>query len=319
MNRVREPHRPAVHIVVTCANRKRLPVPPRLRLSDLRERRPGPRFAAWTRRLAVEAPSAPVQDMYGGEHWQVARQLPTTGGLAAALWVCSAGYGLLASRTVIRPYAATFSAGVPDSVGPSRGEARDWWQRLTGWQGPDPDQPRSFADLALRNPEATIIAVLSDAYLRACAEDLVEAAGRLSDSDRFVVVGPPGRCAEVEDLLVPITARLRSVIGGSLQALHVRAAAHLLGSASDDLQPVTRSRLRQFAERVSDAAPANPSPAPGVRLTDDQVRDYVRASLATGPASATHLLRQLRQSGQSCEQSRFRGLFAQVRAEKVGP
>ena len=80
-----------VHIVVTCANRKRYPVPTQLHLRDLQERRQGLRFAAWTRRLDAEEPSIRATDLYGGEHWQVARGLPAVVGDSARLWVCSAG------------------------------------------------------------------------------------------------------------------------------------------------------------------------------------------------------------------------------------
>jgi hypothetical protein len=52
--------------------------------------------------------------------------------------------------------------------------------------------------------------------------------------------------------------------------------------------------------------------ATGRRLTDDQVRAYVREHLQAQPApvSATRLLRQLRASGRSCEQARFGRLYA---------
>src|SRR6266545_805920 len=139
-----------VHIVVTCANCKRYPVPAQLRLGDLQERRQGLRFAAWTRRLDAEKPSIPAIDLYGGEHWQVARGIPGVLGDSARLWVCSAGYGLVSADSFLHPYAATFAAGAPDSVGETGTEVRAWWRRLTDWPGPGIGQPRSFAELARR-------------------------------------------------------------------------------------------------------------------------------------------------------------------------
>ena len=47
----------------------------------------------------------------------VARGLPDeAGGRPAQLWACSAGYGLIRADALVRPYAATFTSGHPDSV-----------------------------------------------------------------------------------------------------------------------------------------------------------------------------------------------------------
>ncbi len=310
---------PALHIVVTCANRKRYDVAARLRLGDLRERRPGLRFAAWTRRLGDAATTASAQDIYAGEHWQIARELPTVAGVPTTLSICSAGYGLIGSQTAISPYAATFSGGEMDSVGDSQAELRDWWSRLTQWPGPAPDKPRSFVDLARAYPSATIVAVLSDAYLRACSDDLRNAAQLLDDDDQFAVIGPPARSFDLDHLIVPVTARLRPVVGGSLQALNVRVAAHLLRTTAGEGHRIVRSILRQHAECATRRAPPDARRRPaGDRVTDDNVRAYIAAGLAAGPTTATRLLRSLRESGRSCEQARFKSLFAEANADAVG-
>lgn len=49
-------------------------------------------------------------------------------------------------------------------------------------------------------------------------------------------------------------------------------------------------------------------------VSDDEVRDYIRARLAAGaPRRKTTLLREFRESGRACEQSRFTRLFDDVR------
>jgi hypothetical protein len=269
------------------------------------------RFAAWTRRLSADtSASYPAADLYAGEHWQVVSSLTDTlTGRPTRVWIASAGYGLVAVDTPIRPYGATFSPAQLDSVGPSRAVVQDWWTRLSQWPGPAVGQPRSIADLAGRCRDATIVAILSASYQRACAADLLTASGRLQDSKALSVVGPPGVCHDLADLLVPVTARLQQAVGGSMQALNVRAASHLLRAAAaggDLRRPVLR-----------DAAAAVPAETPngratGRRLTDDQVRAYIREHLQaqTAPASATRLLQQLRATGRSCEQARFGRLYA---------
>jgi hypothetical protein len=303
-----------VHLVVTCTNRKTRVVPDRLRLGDLREQRPRQRFAAWTHRLSTSVVDRiAAVDLYAGEHWQIARNLPLSLQQPTNLWVCSAGYGLIAADTPISPYAATFTTGEADAAGSTPAAMRDWWSRLGGWTDAGRRTPRSFTALARQNPQATIVAVLSEAYLRACADDLRHAADCLADRQQLAVIGPSRRCPEIDDLLVPVAAALRPVVGGSLQALNVRAAAHLFAASADDLSSAT---LRKLAEQAIAAAPPDLSRrSGGQRLTDNAVRDYITGHLANGPATATRLLRQLRQAGQSCEQSRFRALFTEVAAQ----
>ncbi len=308
-----------VHLIVTCASRKGYDIPAGLRLDDLREHRPAQRFAAWTKRLMSGPPVAAAVDMYAGEHWHHARTLPSVVGSHATLWISSAGYGLIPASAAIRAYAATFAPNTPDSVGATATAVQDWWNRHTQWPGPAAGQPRSFVDLARRDPHATIIAVLSEAYLRACARDLEAAAGYLSDDNRFVVIGPPTADPSIEHLLVPVTARLRPVVGGSLQALNVLTAAHLLAAVGDAGDPPVRSTLREFVEQATRDAPPDPSRRPaGAKLSDEDVRGFIRTQLVRGHTTATRALRVLRDTGRSCEQARFRDLFSEVRAAQAG-
>jgi hypothetical protein len=294
-----------LHIVVTCANRKRPPVPAQLRLSSLAHLRRGTRFATWTARLADSAnPRYPASDLYAGEHWRVAQKLTEApAAKTAVLWIASAGYGLITAETAICAYGATFSASAPDAVGGSLADVTDWWRRLGEWPEPAPELPRTFADLARRNPRATIIAVLSEAYQRACADDLLTAATVLA-SEALSVVGPPDAQPRLADLLVPITAPMRHTVGGSLQALNVRVARHLL----DHSAGLDRSSLREAAVAAIPAGPPNPR-AIGQRMSDTDLRTYIQTQPHT---SATNLLRQLRATGRSCEQSRFGLLHAQT-------
>ncbi|TMQ95300.1 hypothetical protein ETD83_22685 [Actinomadura soli] len=250
--------------------------------------------------------------MYAGEHWQAAKTLSATVP-GSTLWVCSAGYGLIPVEARIASYAATFALGQEDSAATDVEGMRQWWMGLAAWAGPQPGQPRSFTELAKQYADSVIVAVLSEAYLRACSDDLREAASLLSDSGNLSIIGPAGKCREVDDLIVPVTAALRPAVGGSLLSLNVRAAANVLASARDRGAPFSRSNLAGLMAQATATAPQEKGRRPpGTRLTDDEVRSYIRSSLELGPASATRLLRQLRASGQSCEQARFKALFDEV-------
>src|SRR5262245_42960354 len=105
------------------------------------------RAERWWRRLSTHSTeTVPAVDLYGGDHWSVARSLPevaAASGFDAYLWVASAGYGLVPADARLRPYSATFAAGHSDSVclartdGTTRSKfARDWWAHLGEMPGP---------------------------------------------------------------------------------------------------------------------------------------------------------------------------------------
>jgi hypothetical protein len=294
-----------LHIVVTCANRKRHNVPPELHLRSITQKRPAARFDAWARRLdTADSARTSAIDAYAGEHWAVVRDLAESPiGKNAQLWIASAGYGLIPADAQICAYAATFSAPSADAVGPTVAEVSDWWQRLGEWTGPSAGHPRTFQQLIAADRSASVIAVLSEAYQRACAQDLLDAA-ELLDRDTLSVVGPPAVHAPLVDVLVPITAVLRHTVGGSLQALNVRALRYLLEHG----EGTTRAALRTAATA---ATPTNPPPAraAGQRMSDAEVAGYIREHAHT---SATQLLRRLRATGRSCEQHRFADLHREV-------
>ncbi|NYF57183.1 hypothetical protein HDA35_003014 [Micromonospora purpureochromogenes] len=306
----------SVHVVVTCANRKSMAVPAMLRVAALEGFPRRQRLAEWIRRVSGPGqPSTVAAGLYAGEHWATARHLAAAVRVEAKLWVCSAGYGLIPATAQVRPYAATFAMRERDSVGSSMSENRDWWGGLSQWVGPEPGEPRSFDHLARSNPDGTIIAVLSDAYLRACSDDLRMAAGRLRDPQRLTIVGPSQADPALDELVVGVTARMRPAVGGSMLALNVRVAHRLLGLITAD--PVThrRTHLRALANELTAAAPPETPRRSSERMTDDQVRAFIRPLAAAGTTSATRCLRQLRESGRSCEQARFKQLFHEVSLE----
>ncbi|GII65343.1 hypothetical protein Skr01_54280 [Sphaerisporangium krabiense] len=308
----------AVHVVVTCTNRKRIAVADELRVRNVLARDVDERCDQWVRHISTAPAQVPASDMYAGEHWLIARRLAEIVGEKATLWVCSAGYGLIPVTTPIAPYAATFALGHGDSVAANAEGARRWWARLSRWVGPQRDQPRSFVALAARDPDATIIAVLSDPYLKACSTDLRGATSVLSDGDSLSVIGPAGRCPEIDDLMVPVTAALRAMVGGSLLSLNVRAAEYVLKESALRGDALQRPLLAKIMRDVIASVPDAPYKPAGTRMTDDEVRVFIRSRLEFGPTSATPLLRELRSSGRSCEHARFRNLFVEESRAAAG-
>jgi hypothetical protein len=217
-----------VHVIVTCTNRKTLPVPQELRLDSIRAHDDAQRARRWTARLACGdgAQLIPAQDLYAGEHWMIARSLPALAGHPPArLWVCSAGYGLIPADAPIRPYAATFS-GRQDRVPGGSDGARRWWDVLTSWEGPAPGQPRTITELTSSDPYAVFLLVLSASYLDACRDDVTAAAGLVADPDSFMVISAGARYpSSAVTAIVPADARLQAFLGGTRQPARVRQCA----------------------------------------------------------------------------------------------
>jgi hypothetical protein len=297
-----------VHVVVTCSQRKREPVPNALHLRRVTGVRTETRCRSWTTRLADDpARGVPAGDLYAGEHWRLARQLPDVAAprLDVTLWVCSAGYGLISAATAVKPYSATFAAGHLDSVPGGRDEAADWWAALTAWSAPGAGAPRSIAALAAADPTSAVLLVLSSAYFAACRADILAATEVLDDADRLGIVSGGTRTdTDLAEWLLPVDARLQHALGGARQSLNVRVAAALLGGGR-----CGAAAGRAWLSKLLAEQPPLPTFA-REPMTDTQVRAWIRAELRSdGDATHTRLLRELRDGGKACEQRRFADLF----------
>jgi hypothetical protein len=295
---------PAVHVIVTCTNRKTLPVPGRLRLGSIRHRSPALRARAWIRQLAESdgAPLIAARDLYAGEHWMVARSLPDrSGGRRVRLWTCSAGYGLIPADAHVRPYSATFSGGHADSAPGGADGSSQWWRALSEWEGPAPGQPRSLGALVETDPGAVFVLALSAPYLNACRTDIDAASQHAADPEQIMVISvgtrQPGRLGP---LMVPADARLQAHLGGTRQALNARVAAYLLTSGMLNRAKATRHLAQLLAQQP---------PIPRYdrkKLTDREILGLIADGLARSPgASAARMLREFRDAGYACEQQRF--------------
>jgi hypothetical protein len=295
---------PTIVLVVACSQRKRIAPLTELRLSSITASAPR-RPERWRSRLRrFEAASHVAQDLYMGDHWHAARQayqLAQRYSTRTELWIVSAGYGLIAADDAIKPYSATFSSGLADSVwrGPVDGD-RDsclqrWWAELA--------QTRSLAELVPRGDGALVL-VAGAAYLTAVSADLETALSRDPNSERVSVVsaGTRGNGA-----LLPVDGRFRGLLGGTDSSLNARLLVRLAADASTH-----RFRRPAMAEFVTGMAQQLiPSPRRhGRSATDGDVLVEITAMRSRRASiSRTQALRDLRSRGVACEQTRFASLW----------
>ncbi|HEY0969819.1 MAG TPA: hypothetical protein VGE02_02455 [Gemmatimonadales bacterium] len=314
-----------IHVVVTCTDRKTRE--PAVRARSLPRGGLAARLSAWQDALAASTLDAiPAESLYAGDHWQVVRSLPKNApaGVNVRVWVCSAGFGMVEFDTPVRPYAATFGAEHPDSVAPRGGSfvAADWWGALGEWRAPG-TVCRSISEIARRScgPRDVLLVAVSAQYLGAVHDDALAAAGVLAGRLAVLSAGVrpealrrQGAGGEsLADRLLPVDARLKTLVGGAMQSLNARLVRRAV-QAADTWMDDPR-RLADLLVRWAAEAPAAEVPD-RVRGDDETLRIFIRDALRANPsATYTNLLRVLRRSGRACEQARFRALFETVAAE----
>jgi len=311
----------AINLIVSCTNRKRYPTPPGLALRDIGGSDLDRRLRIWRERLrSVPAELHPADRLYMGDHWAVARSIPSRlagSGLNVRLWVCSAGYGLINCETLLKSYQATFAPGTEDYVAAGVSERsagiRAWWQgvckaRLEGGGS----APRTIEQLGATHPRTPMLVALSLDYLDAVTDDLQRVLQRPFFQEFLSIVSCGTLSQRWAQNLLPCDGLMAGAVGGSLTSINVRIARYLLQSISGAAPNV--ERMAQLARSIP--RPATTS-RPRLGRTDGQVRAFIRAGLRRTPTpSHTKLLREYRDSGQACEQRRFAELYHSARRKE---
>ena len=315
---------PCANIVVTCTKRKhRSPKDP-LKFRHITKSSIEEGFSAWVDRLnGTDDGTLPARELYAGDHWTVAsslEQVAASSGFRAAIWVCSAGYGLLHIDSLIKPYSATFSSSHLDTVcrwsdGKYRRDYRRvWWELLSQWPGPEMAAPRSIAGLAATFPTYPLLVVASRDYMEGLLDDCREARDTLDDPDLLSIVSAGSRDLQgLTPNLIPSDVSLRRLVGGSVRAFNIRYTRKIL--LDMDYEELRASVLHRKCSDIVAQSPRLPAIS-RAKTRDEEVRRFIWTSLEQqGITGYTRLLRRLRESGMACSQSRFSRIFESVAEE----
>jgi hypothetical protein len=323
---------PALDIVVTCTDRKAMAPLAHLRVRDLPRQSDGlPDISEWLHQLSSgDTRLSPARLLYQGEAWSASLELEATarrirGSEHVRLWVVSAGYGLVSVDETLAPYSATFSAGSPDFVGgevnglEGADAAQRWWRKLAAQD--EAGHPRSITALAERAC-GDVIVVLSEAYLRACQPDVVEAAAA---NERLIVISPAAhRSLRLTHAAPPFDARLlttavdrecgvsRPIARGTRMSLNPRAARLLVEHFGSN--PIDRKFAISYLQDLTAQQPSLRT-FDGSPQDDASVKAFISSALtADVNTPKTRLLRAFRDAGNKCEQGRFGALYDEVRS-----
>ena len=316
-----------VNVIVTCTKRKTVAVPERLKFRCVRIAPVQTKALLWCQRLnGSRAETLPARQLYSGDHWSIARSLEnasTAGGADVRLWIASAGYGLVSMDTLLKPYSATFSSDHPDSIAKrttSKNRVsvfRLWWDAMSQADIANTAKPRTIADIAAEVPNAPLLVIASENYLRALQQDVLAAMTLLNNVELLSIFSAGCRSLDnLKEHLVPYDARMQHAVGGAMRSLNMRVAQLALANCrrSPPTYPVFRKELGRLMRQQPDVKRFNRIP-----LTDDDVRTYILKELREESTGChTPLLRKLRDTGQACEQKRFAKLFHEVQEHLNG-
>lgn len=307
-----------IYIIASCTDRKRERPPATLRLRSIAGYAAHERAQRWWERLhSHRSPMTIAENLYMGDHWSVIRGLPKlarAAGYRAELWIVSAGYGLIPGSASVRSYSATFGGRHPDSVAangmgaPRTAVNQAWWTSLSGFHHVR-GVPRSVAEIALDDPGAWFLVVASPDYVSAISNDLLAARKQLKRATRLLVVssavGP--EMGALATNIIPSNARLQSAVGGALLSLHARVARKVLQEARR--WELDAELVKPRYERLL-ARSTIPARVDREKLSDAEVQRFIRTRRRSQhDVTHTRLLRELREQGNACEQTRFRALF----------
>ena len=286
-------------IVVTCANRKSLPVSPALRFRSVPPGALARRVDTWISRLASSEATRTLDKLYQGEGWTESLKLPNVArsvGFDPTLLVVSAGLGLQGLDAKAPGYAATLALRHADAVANSVELARQWWTDLTD----------RLSGLTLTGLTGPVLLVLSNTYVPPLADDLAALGTR---GDGVCLLGGALEFDGVHH--VPTDAALRQSLGGTRSSINQRMAAAFLRVSGGPAQWLSSRHLERWERWESTSRVVERYDRQ--RGSDDEVRVWIRRTRrADSSLSATSALRAYRDQGMACEQARFGGLFREV-------
>jgi hypothetical protein len=309
-------------LIAACTKRKRAPVSPALTFESLPCSDAGALVSVWLERARDVVSTLQVDRLYAGGGWASTLQVREAAAPfgTCALYVCSAGFGLVSSDELLPAYSASFAPGESQvarriaAKGSYAERHQLWWRTVNQAR-----HGEAFPLTALAAPESKYLVIVGADYLDAIRLDLAALAGRCGPEQLCIIsVGIPAAQLDktLRSCLLPIDVRAELLLPGPRSSINPRAAAWFV---RDVLKATGWNREcidAHIAETLAGAAVQHRRSAPArQKLDDTEVMAWIRDELQRREAAPGVLLRALRQSNLACEEGRFRRLLEAVRQE----
>ena len=275
----------------------------------------------WSLRVRAANERFEPDQLYCGRAYKEGRQAADL--LGADLAIVSAGHGIVPQGERIPSYGLTVAAGKQDSIPTKVQEAE--WSTASWWQAIG-EHLRATVRLSeffeLVSADLVLIA-LSENYANLLASELAQ----LSDFwvKRIRVFGAglePHLPSKVRPCLMPYDVRLNgpeSPIRGTMSDFPTRALHHYaLGLKGGLLSGHSCAEDRCGVEEILHTWSVPEIPV-RKKLSDQEVINFVLENWEKTKGRSGVSLRLLRDSGNACEQGRFKDLFKRAAAGRLKP
>ncbi|WP_435437095.1 hypothetical protein [Variovorax sp. RB2P76] len=236
--------------------------------------------------------------------------------LAGSLHVVSAGLGLAARDVCVPNYDLTVVQGV-GSIAPALAEAgygpADWWRELNALKG----TPLPLSRLINEATRTKFLIALPSTYICMLEHDLERL--DVSALDRVCIftsrAGGGMLTSRLQRCVMRYDERLEGHkrYAGTRSDFPQRAMRHFVEELDGQLLGIESANTAVEHAMAQLKQPVIPQ---RVRKTDEEIIELIRSAWVEHKGSSTRLHRYLRDAALvACEQSRFRGLWRQVKAE----
>lgn len=278
----------------------------------------------WLKRIKkTSLATYPAIKLYKGSHWKESKACLTTAhekGLDADLWILSAGWGLIRADDKISSYSATFSNAKnsihnlpwPDEFS-LKDRSRFWWDAITQAQKKR-TQLSQIPDSYSRVSDLCMLFILSKEYYHAIEPEMI----KLISRGIKVVIVSAGLYSEINSAspvvrnhILPFNDKFKQIckyLNHTNTSLNARLANWLIKEHYSSLHKkisVLYKTIYDIEQSLPEIKRKNV-----VKMTDDEVLDFIDKHYNSNSCSATKLLKILRHKDKkSCEQKRFGKLY----------
>jgi len=302
-----------IHLITNCTNGKSSKLKHDVKIKDISV---DTRFPSkqWLDNLQKQKDLVAAIDVYVGDHWSKVNEVYN---LDFPVWVVSAGYGLISAKQEIASYNATFNANNENSVsklfaGESFVEKNiSWWNEINAKEASHTNITGPIEELYRKNPSDIFFIVVPPNYLKVLAPELHKLAtsGIINSENTFIFSSRQNLIPSLKNLFFQAKDDFCKNLGGSRISLNIRLASQILKELTLE-RAVAPQVKKLYNNLLTSASPAERFNRK--KMTDEDVDNFIRCELlniSLKEASATKLLRILRDKGMACEQKRFGKLY----------
>lgn len=298
-----------IHLITNCTNLKKSNIKGKIQLKNLIENNSAQTIVnSWCEKLENAEQEVPANELYAGDHWKVAKSIVKPN---LELWVLSAGYGLIHSSSQIGSYDATFSSGSENSINKSGLTNSEWWNTLHQRRNSDVFKCESLHSLVSINTDDIFFIATSPDYLKVIQDELKQLVleKKLTNENFFIVSSKHNISEQLIPYYLESKADFCSTLKGGRVSLNIRLAKYLLGESEANVFE-SKNVIDKYNDLEKNAIKLLVKNRQ--KLSDEEVISFIKNELDIHQgtkASASMLLKNLRNKNLACEQKRFSRLL----------